>query len=142
MSRVSASIEIGPRGLSHFGPFIATITASLSVLPPPNAKRSAGLPHARARERVVPISELVFGALTQNQSSLEPSLGFAATAGTPRIETGGTFAVDFVDGRRDRHNIDVRPDAPQPFGGPASALQGPVRIVHGTRVIASLRVNS
>jgi hypothetical protein len=33
----------------------------------------------------VPISELVFGTLTQNQSSLEPSLGFAAIAGTPRI---------------------------------------------------------
>ena len=43
------------------------------------------LPHARARERVVPISELVFGTLTQNRSSLEPSLGFAAIAGTPRI---------------------------------------------------------
>ena len=43
-------------------------------------------PEFRARERrVVPISELVFGALTQNRSSLEPSLGFAAIAGTPRI---------------------------------------------------------
>ena len=39
------------------------------------------------------ISELVFGTLTQNRSSLEPSLGFAAIAGTPRIENGGTFAV-------------------------------------------------
>jgi hypothetical protein len=39
--------------------------------------------HARARERVVPISELVFGTLTQNRSSLEPSLGFAAIAGQP-----------------------------------------------------------
>jgi hypothetical protein len=29
---------------------------------------------------------------------------------------GGTFAVDFVDGRRDRHNINVRLDAPQSFG--------------------------
>jgi hypothetical protein len=36
------------------------------------------LPRARARERVVPISELVFGALTQNWSNLEPPLGFAA----------------------------------------------------------------
>ena len=53
----------------------------------------------------MPISELVFGALTQNRGSLEPSLGFAAIAGTPRIENGGTFAVDFADGRRDRHNI-------------------------------------
>jgi hypothetical protein len=25
--------------------------------------------------------------------------------GTPRIENGGTFAVDFADGRRARHNI-------------------------------------
>jgi DNA-binding transcriptional LysR family regulator len=39
-----------------------------------------GYPAARAgaRARVVPISELVFGTLTQNRSSLEPSLGFAA----------------------------------------------------------------
>ena len=44
------------------------------------------LPHARARaRRVVPISELLFGTLTQNQSSLEPALGFAAITGTPRI---------------------------------------------------------
>jgi hypothetical protein len=52
---------------------------------------------------------LVFGALTQNRSSLEPSLGFAAIADTPRIENGVTFAVDSVDGRRG-HHIDVRPD--------------------------------
>jgi hypothetical protein len=38
----------------------------------------------------VPISELVFGALTQNRSSLDPSLEFAAIAGTPRIENGGS----------------------------------------------------
>jgi hypothetical protein len=50
----------------------------------------------------VPISELVFGTLTQNRSSLEPSLEFAAIAGTPRIENGGTFAVDLAYGRRDR----------------------------------------
>jgi hypothetical protein len=43
--------------------------------------RAHGRPRARARaRRVVPISELVFGALTQNRSSLEPSLGFAAIA--------------------------------------------------------------
>jgi hypothetical protein len=54
------------------------------------------------------------GTLNQNWSSLESSLEFAAIAGTPRIE-GGTFAVDFADGRRDRHNIDVRPDGPQPI---------------------------
>ena len=57
---------------------------------------------------------MVFGALTQNRSSLEPSLGFAATAGTPRMENGGTFAVDSADG----HDIDVRPGAPQTFRGP------------------------
>ena len=34
MSRVSGSIAIGPRGLSHFMPFIAAITASPLVLPP------------------------------------------------------------------------------------------------------------
>jgi hypothetical protein len=49
----------------------------------------------------VPISELVFGTLTQNWSSLEPSLGSAAIARTPRIENGGPFAVDFANGRRD-----------------------------------------
>jgi hypothetical protein len=40
------------------------------------------LPHAR---RVVPISELVFGALTQNRSSLEPS-DLPPWPGTPRIK--------------------------------------------------------
>jgi hypothetical protein len=49
----------------------------------------------------VPISELMFGTLTQNRSSLERSLGFAAIPGTPRIENGGPFAVDFANGRRD-----------------------------------------
>jgi hypothetical protein len=39
-----------------------------------------------------------------------------AIHGTPRIENGGTFAVDFADGRRDRHTIDVRPDVPKRFG--------------------------
>jgi hypothetical protein len=45
-------------------------------------KRGAAA-RAGARERVGPISELVFGTLTQNRSSLEPSLGFAAIAGPP-----------------------------------------------------------
>jgi hypothetical protein len=36
--------------------------------------------------------------------------------GTPHMENGGTFAVDFADGTRDRHNIDVRLDAPQSLG--------------------------
>jgi hypothetical protein len=52
--------------------------------------RRMPLLRARGRERVVPISELVFGALTQNRSSLEPSLGFAAITGTPRIENGAS----------------------------------------------------
>ena len=32
-SRVSGSIDIGPRGLSHFMPLAAAISASPSVLP-------------------------------------------------------------------------------------------------------------
>jgi len=36
----------------------------------PHARAVCILLHARARERVVPISELVFGTLTQNRSSL------------------------------------------------------------------------
>ena len=67
----------------------------------------------RARGEAWPISGSVFGASTKNRSSLEASLGFAAITGTPRIENGATFAVDFADGRRDRHNLYVRPDAPQ-----------------------------
>ena len=70
---------------------------------------------AGAREGSCADSELVFGALTQNRSSVGSFLGFAA-AGTPRIENGNAFAVDLAGRRRDRHNIDVRPDAPQPFG--------------------------
>ena len=34
MSRVSGSIEIGPRGLSQAMPFIAAISESPSALPP------------------------------------------------------------------------------------------------------------
>ena len=34
MSRVSGSIEIGPRGLSQLMPFIAAMSESPSVLPP------------------------------------------------------------------------------------------------------------
>ena len=34
MSRVSGSIEIGPRGLSHAMPFMAAISLSPSVSPP------------------------------------------------------------------------------------------------------------
>jgi len=75
--------------------------------------RCLSLPRARARaRRVVPISGPVYGALTKNSSSLEPSRGAVL------------FAVDFVDGRRDRHNIYVRPDAPQPFGVPRRLFRG------------------
>ena len=65
-----------------------------------------------ARGESWPISGSVFGALTKNRSSLDPSLGFAADYRQAAHENGGTFAVDFADGR-DRHNIYVRPDAPQ-----------------------------
>jgi hypothetical protein len=44
------------------------------------------------------ISESVFGALTQNRSSLEPSLILPPLPGTPRIESGGTFAIDLRTG--------------------------------------------
>jgi hypothetical protein len=77
---------------------------------------------AGAREVSCADSEVVFGALTQNWSSLGPFLGFAAIAGAPCIENGGAFAVDLADRRRDRHNIDVRPDAP--FGVPHRLFRG------------------
>jgi hypothetical protein len=48
----------------------------------------------------------------------------SARDSTPRIENGGTFAVDSAEGRRDRHNIDVRPDAPQRFGVPYRLFRG------------------
>ena len=84
------------------------------MLVPDAQKQLAVVPcraHARARGEFWPISGLVFGASTKNRSSLEASLGFAAITGAPRIENGGTFAVDFADGRRNRHNFYVRPDA-------------------------------
>ena len=105
---------------------------------PPGAEfRTRG----RAR-RVVPISELVFGTLAQKRSSLEPSLGFAAIAGTPRIENGGPFAVDFANGRRDGITLSsgLRPKVfgVQPSSslvrhnllGSALALRELVRMVH------------
>jgi hypothetical protein len=49
--------------------------------------------HARARERVMPISELVFGTLTQNRSSLEPA--------RRALRTAVPFGVDFANGRWD-----------------------------------------
>ena len=79
-----------------------------------------GLSRPAARGEFWPISGSVFGASTKNRSSLEASLGFAAITGTPRIENGGTFAVDFADGRRNRHNFYVRPDAPQQLAYTAS----------------------
>ena len=80
---------------------------------PPGAEfRTRG----RAR-RVVPISELVFGTLAQKRSSLEPSLGFAAIAGTPHIENGGPFALVFRGRRAGRNNIE--------FGQPRVAPSHP-----------------
>jgi hypothetical protein len=77
------------------------------------------LARARRRDTSGP-TLLLFGASTKNRSSLEASLGFAAITGTPRIENGGTFAVDFADGRRKRHNFYVRPDVPQQLANTAS----------------------
>ena len=59
------------------------------------------LPHARARERVVPISELVFGTLTQNRSSLEPSPVFAAIAGPPCIVDRVPYVQALEEPKRD-----------------------------------------
>ena len=70
-----------------------------------------------------------FGGSTKNRSSLEASLGFTAITGTPRIENGGTFAVDYADGRRNRHNFYVRPDAPQQLAYTASRAHGLTRRV-------------
>src|SRR5215472_102024 len=55
------------------------ICGDLGTVAVPMAAASSLRARARAR-RVVPISELVFGALTENRSSLEPSLGFATIA--------------------------------------------------------------
>jgi hypothetical protein len=41
---------------------------------------------------------MLFGTLTQNRSSLEPSLGFATIAGTPRIENGGPSLILRMEG--------------------------------------------
>jgi hypothetical protein len=59
------------------------------------------LAHARAGVRVVPISELVFGTLAQNRSSLEPSLGFAAIAGPPCIVDRVPYAQALEEPKRD-----------------------------------------
>jgi len=59
------------------------------------------IPRARARaRRVVPISVLVFGALTQNRSGLEPSLGFAAIARRCAGLNGASTARPIVDHAR------------------------------------------
>jgi hypothetical protein len=57
------------------------------------------LPHARARERVVPISELVFATLTQTGVVLSLLLELPRLPARPALRNGGTFIVDFVDGR-------------------------------------------
>src|SRR5215475_6312473 len=56
-------------------------------------------------------------------ASLSLLLNLPPLPGTPHIENGGTFAVDFGDGRRDRHNIDVRLDAPQSLGSSIGSSQ-------------------
>jgi hypothetical protein len=77
-------------------------------------------PAARARERVVPISEVVFGTLTQNRSSLEPSLGFAAIAGS-RIETAVSLLLILqMEGGTERHGVPAW-RAPRFFGVPYAA---------------------
>jgi len=54
---------------------LARVALDVTLIDRRNYQRvsPAGLPHARARERVVPISELVFGTLTQNRSSASQS---------------------------------------------------------------------
>ena len=47
------------------------------------------------------ISELVLGTLTQNRSSLEPSLGFAAIAGTPCIVDRVPYVQALEEPKRD-----------------------------------------
>jgi hypothetical protein len=69
-------------------------------------------------------------------SSLEPSLEFAAIAGTPRIENGGTVAVDFADGRRDRRPL-ASGLMPQCFGVQLRTGGGT-----GTTLTSSLRRHS
>jgi hypothetical protein len=72
-------------------------------VPPITTAVMLASPAARARERVVPISEVVFGTLTQNRSSLEPSLGFAAIAGS-RIETAVSLLLILqMEGGTERH---------------------------------------
>ena len=56
---------------------------------------------AGARERVVPISELVFGTLTQNRSSLEPSLEFAAIVDPRRIVDRARYVQAAEEPKRD-----------------------------------------
>ena len=79
------------------------------------------LPHARARARVVPISALVFGTLTQNRSSLEP-LRFAAVARPPCIVDRVPYVRTLEEPKRDpqrlwRTRLDDGP-ASRPQTGP------------------------
>jgi hypothetical protein len=83
----------------------------------------ASYPAARTRA-----DEASFGRFRGRCLGRQPKTGvvlrrlleFAAITGTPRIENGGTFAVDFADGRRNRHNFYVRSDAPQQLAYTAS----------------------
>jgi hypothetical protein len=66
---------------------------------------------AGARERVVPISELVFGTLTQNRSSLEPSLEFAAIVDPRRIVDRARYVQAAEEPKRDPKRLwRIRPD--------------------------------
>jgi hypothetical protein len=59
----------------------------------------------------VPISKLVFGALTQNRSSPGSSLGFAAIAGTPRIVDHARYVQAPEEPMRDPKTLwRIRPD--------------------------------
>jgi hypothetical protein len=70
---------------------------------------------------------LVFGTLNQNWSSLEPSLEFAAIAGTPRVENGGTVAVDFADRRRDHTTLTSGLMRPNVLGSSCGREAGPTQ---------------
>ena len=59
----------------------------------------------------MPISKLVFGALTQNRSSPGSSLGFAAIAGTPRIVDHARYVQAPEEPMRDPKTLwRIRPD--------------------------------
>jgi hypothetical protein len=68
-----------------------------------------GLPRARAREGCADFGVVIWGFNPKTGVVLSLLLNLPPLPGMPHIENGGTFAVDFADGRRDRHNINVTP---------------------------------